>query len=97
MSAELRGTAPGLMPTAIARTIWTPRGGPLGPRLPQAEAGQIMALMAAWGTDPARSFPVGYQSRNVQATEAAGLAGYRVEPGEVLAAARAGLRRHLRH
>ncbi|MCB9931609.1 MAG: HAD family hydrolase [Alphaproteobacteria bacterium] len=57
-------------------------------------AGMVRDLMTAWGVDPARSFLVGDQPRDVEAAAAAGIAGYRVAEGEVLAAVRAGLRRH---
>jgi D-glycero-D-manno-heptose 1,7-bisphosphate phosphatase len=54
--------------------------------------GMISELATAWGVDLSRSFLVGDQPRDVAAAEAAGIAGYRVEPGQVLEAVKHGLR-----
>ena len=56
--------------------------------------GMLIDLIRAWGVDPARSFMVGDQPRDIQAAEAAGVTGYRKEPGEVLEAVRNGLSLH---
>jgi D-glycero-D-manno-heptose 1,7-bisphosphate phosphatase len=60
------------------------------------EPGMVRELISAWGVDPNRSFMVGDMPRDVAAAESAGIAGYQVAPGKVLAAVRRGLRKHCR-
>ena len=52
----------------------------------------ISELAKAWGVDLTRSFLVGDRPTDVAAAAAAGITGYQIEPGQVLAAIKHGLR-----
>lgn len=54
--------------------------------------GMISELAKAWGVDLTRSFLVGDRPTDVAAAAAAGITGYQIEPGQVLAAIKHGLR-----
>ena len=55
--------------------------------------GMVSGLMKSWSVDPGRAFMVGDRETDVGAAEAAGIAGFLIEPGNVLPIVRRELRR----